>query len=47
LSRLKKACAGSSVPVLGLGGIKPELIHSVLAAGAAGVAGIGLFQDAG
>jgi thiamine monophosphate synthase len=35
------------VPVLGLGGIKPELIESVLDSGAAGVAGIGLFQDAG
>ena len=46
LNRLKKACSGASVPILGLGGIKPELIGSVLAAGAAGVAGISLFQDA-
>ncbi len=45
LRRLKNACAVSSVPVLGLGGIKKELIESVLNSGAAGVAGIGLFQD--
>ena len=44
LRRLKNSCALSSVPVLGLGGIKAELIESVLNAGAAGVAGIGLFQ---
>jgi len=46
LHHLKRACAVASVPVLGLGGIKPELIEPVLRAGAAGVAGIGLFQDA-
>lgn len=45
LHRLNNACAVSSVPVLGLGGIKAELIESVLDTGAAGVAGIGLFQD--
>jgi thiamine-phosphate pyrophosphorylase len=45
LHRLQKACAAASVPVLGLGGIKPELIRPVLDKGAAGVAGIGLFQD--
>jgi len=44
LSRLKRACASVPAPILGLGGIKPELIQSVLAAGAAGIAGIGLFQ---
>jgi thiamine-phosphate pyrophosphorylase len=47
LRRLRNACATSSAPVLGLGGIKAESINSVLNAGAAGVAGIGLFQDAG
>jgi len=47
LSRLRKACDSVSVPIFGLGGIKPELIESVLAAGAAGIAGISLFQDAG
>jgi thiamine-phosphate pyrophosphorylase len=45
LRRLKNACAVSSVPVIGLGGINWELIEPVLDAGAAGVAGIGLFQD--
>jgi thiamine-phosphate pyrophosphorylase len=44
LSRLRNACSRASVPVLGLGGIKPELIGQVLNAGAAGVAGISLFQ---
>jgi thiamine-phosphate pyrophosphorylase len=47
LRRLRNACRVSSIPVLGLGGIKPELIDSVLNAGAAGIAGIGLFQDKG
>jgi thiamine-phosphate pyrophosphorylase len=47
LRGLKSACAVSSVPVLGLGGIKADLITSVLSAGAAGVAGIGLFQEKG
>jgi thiamine-phosphate pyrophosphorylase len=47
LRRLKNACAVSSVPVFGLGGIKVETIGPVLNAGAAGIAGIGLFQDPG
>jgi thiamine-phosphate pyrophosphorylase len=47
LRRLRNACAASTVPVLGLGGIKAEFVESVLNTGAAGVAGIGLFQDAG
>jgi thiamine-phosphate pyrophosphorylase len=47
LRRLKNACSVSSVPVFGLGGIKAELAESVLNAGAAGIAGIGLFQDPG
>lgn len=46
LRRLKSACSLSSVPVLGLGGIRLDLIGSVLGAGAAGVAGISLFQEA-
>jgi thiamine-phosphate pyrophosphorylase len=46
LRRLRNACRAASIPVLGLGGIKPESIESVLKAGAVGVAGIGLFQDA-
>ncbi len=47
LRRLKEACSSASVPILGLGGIKPGAIQSVLDSGAAGVAGIGLFQDTG
>ena len=47
LGRLKKVCSSVPVPVLGLGGIQPGLIDPVLAAGAAGVAGIGLFQGIG
>jgi thiamine-phosphate pyrophosphorylase len=45
LDYLQKVCDGASIPVFGLGGIVPESIQSVLASGAAGVAGIGLFQD--
>ena len=41
---LRRACSRLRIPVFGLGGIGPELIHPVLRAGAAGVAGIGLFQ---
>jgi thiamine-phosphate pyrophosphorylase len=44
LRRLKNACRLSKVPVLGLGGITRDLVGPVLAAGASGVAGIGLFQ---
>ena len=42
---LRRACLGSSVPVLALGGITAERIPAVMQAGAAGVAGIGLFQN--
>jgi thiamine-phosphate pyrophosphorylase len=45
LRHLRKACSIATVPVLGLGGITPESIGLVLNAGAAGVAGIGLFQN--
>lgn len=44
LERLQKVCARASVPVLGLGGITPARIEPVLAAGAAGIAAITLFQ---
>ncbi len=44
LDCLRKLCAAVPVPVLGLGGIRPESIQSVLDAGARGVAGISLFQ---
>jgi thiamine-phosphate pyrophosphorylase len=45
LGFLQKACAAVSTPILALGGIRPEYIDSVLECGAAGVAGISLFQD--
>ena len=41
---LRRACIEASAPVLALGGITEALIPSVLQAGAAGVAGISLFQ---
>ena len=41
---LRRACIGASAPVLALGGITAEHIPAVLQAGAAGVAGISLFQ---
>jgi thiamine-phosphate pyrophosphorylase len=47
LEYLRKLCAAVPAPVLGLGGIRPELIQSVLDAGAIGVAGISMFQERG
>jgi thiamine-phosphate pyrophosphorylase len=44
LDFLRKACAAVPVPIFGLGGIRPENINAVLECGAAGVAGISLFQ---
>ncbi len=44
ISRFRKICAALSLPVFGLGGIRPELIRSVMNAGASGIAGISLFQ---
>jgi thiamine monophosphate synthase len=44
LKFLRKACSAVSTPILGLGGIRSELIASVLETGAAGIAGISLFQ---
>jgi thiamine-phosphate pyrophosphorylase len=44
LEYLRKLCAAVPIPVLGLGGIRPERIQSVLDAGAAGVAAIAMFQ---
>jgi thiamine-phosphate pyrophosphorylase len=45
LHRLRKACSSFSVPIFGLGGITPDSIESVLKTGAAGVAGVSLFQE--
>jgi thiamine-phosphate pyrophosphorylase len=44
LGFLRKACAAVSVPIFGLGGMHPENINAVLQCGAAGVAGISMFQ---
>lgn len=44
LDYFRQACRALPIPVLGLGGIRPEHVSPVLEAGAAGVAGIGLFQ---
>ncbi len=43
LEELGRACRGSTVPVLAIGGITVERAQAVARAGAAGVAGIGLF----
>jgi thiamine-phosphate pyrophosphorylase len=45
LPSLRPSCRSLRIPVLGLGGIHPEQVPLVLEAGAAGVAGISLFQN--
>ncbi len=44
LARFRRVCRAVPIPVLALGGIQPELVQPALEAGAAGVAGISLFQ---
>ena len=44
LGPVRRACRNIAIPVIGLGGILPEHVSPVRAAGAAGVAGISLFQ---
>jgi thiamine-phosphate pyrophosphorylase len=43
LDELRRACAAAPVPVLAIGGIDVDRAEAVAKAGAAGVAGIGLF----
>lgn len=45
LDYLRRVCRSVSVPVLALGGMRAELLASVLGARAAGMAGITLFQQ--
>ncbi len=44
LSYLRRVCSRVPLPVLGLGGISEDKVADVLATGAAGVAGITMFQ---
>ena len=45
LSYLSRVCSRVPLPVLGLGGISEDRVDEVLATGAAGVAGITMFQE--
>jgi thiamine-phosphate pyrophosphorylase len=45
LEELRKAAAQASIPVLALGGLTLDRVQSCLDAGAAGIAGISIFQS--
>ena len=45
--RLREVCASVGIPVLAIGGVNAENARECIAAGAAGIAAIRLFQDAG
>jgi thiamine-phosphate pyrophosphorylase len=45
IERLRKACASVKIPVLAIGGVNLENAASCVAAGAAGIAAIRLFQE--
>jgi thiamine-phosphate pyrophosphorylase len=47
VERLREVCQRLTIPVLAIGGITMENAGDVMAAGAAGIAAIRLFQDAG
>jgi thiamine-phosphate pyrophosphorylase len=46
IERLREVCAAVEIPVLAIGGVNLENARACIAAGAAGVAAIRLFQDA-
>jgi thiamine-phosphate pyrophosphorylase len=46
VERLERICKSVDIPVIAIGGIAPENARSCLAAGAAGVAAIRMFQEA-
>ena len=46
IERLREVCASVAIPVLAIGGVNVENARECIAAGAAGIAAIRLFQDA-